>query len=193
MIEVAAGAGAFDVPVGHGPDALALRHDAAVTMTPQLADRCRRDPVELSLDYPNVIGHERTSAALAATAAFVLGAPAQAIEAGLGDFVGLPRRQLVVARKPFVLVDDMFNAHSAATVGPALRGLRSNSARFLCGVAVRGNRGVETNVQQGERLGRELVKLNVDEVHVTRSAEVLGVTDRATDDEHEAMVGALNA
>ena len=132
------------------------------------------------------------SAALAATAAFICGAELGAIEVGLGDFGGLPRRLTLVATRPFIVVDDMFNAHSAGTtVERRLRPLRQNTSRFLCGVAVRGNRGVATNAEQGEVLGRALMALNVDEVHVTRSVDVVGPADHASDAEYDAIVAGL--
>lgn len=194
VVEVAAGAGGFDVPVGRTRDALALRDGDRLTLTPALARRCAREPGTIKVTTPAITGHDVTSAALAATAAFICGAGIEAIESGLGDFGGLPRRLSVVATRPFVVVDDMFNAHSAGTtVERRLRPLRQNTARFLCGVAVRGNRGVATNAEQGNVLGRALMRLDVDEVHVTRSIDVVGPADHASDAECDAIVAGLAA
>ncbi len=194
VVEVAAGAGAFDVPVGRSRDALALRDGDRLTLTPALARRCGREPGTINVTTPAITGHDVTSAALAATAAFICGAGIEAIESGLGDFGGLPRRLSVVATRPFVVVDDMFNAHSAGTtVERRLRPLRQSTARFLCGVAVRGNRGVATNAEQGNVLGRALMRLDVDEVHVTRSVDVVGPGDHASDAEYDAIVAGLAA
>ena len=193
VVEVASGTGAFDVPVGHASDALARRHDNRLDLTPALARRCGREPATVALATPHIAGHDLTSAALAATAAYVCGAGVDAIEAGLADFRGLPRRLSVVATEPYVVVDDMFNAHSAGTtVEQRLRPLRVNTARFLCGVAVRGNRGVATNAEQGAVLGRALMRLNADEVHLTRSVDVVGPADHASDAEYEAVAAGLN-
>ncbi|MCB1026988.1 MAG: hypothetical protein KDB24_04405 [Microthrixaceae bacterium] len=194
VVEVAAGTGAVDVPVGTGEDAVARRQGPRLRFTAELAERCGGEPCTVNLATPWIEGHDLTSAALAATAAFVWGAGPEDIEAGLGDFVGLPRRLSVVATRPFVVVDDMFNAHSAATtVERRLRTLRDTTSRLLCGVAVRGNRGVDTNAEQGDLLGRALTNLDADEVHLTRSIEVVGPADRASDAEYEAILDGLRS
>lgn len=192
VIEVAAGAGAFDVPVGRAHDALARRVGEDLQFTDALADRCGQRPASVRLATPRIAGHDLNSAALAATAAYICGANSEAIEAGLASYLGLPRRLSVVATEPFVVIDDMFNAHSTATtVERRLRSLRPNASRFVCGVAVRGNRGVATNALQGELLGQALAKLNVDEVHLTRSIDVVGPADQASDAECDAIAEAL--
>ena len=124
------------------------------------------------------------------------GASVEAIEAGLADFRGLPRRLSVVATEPYVVVDDIFvgDAHGAGTMMERrLRPHRDDSSRFLCAVAARGNRGVVTNAEQGNGLGQALTKLNVDEVHLTRSIDVVGPADHVSEAEYEAIAAALNA
>ncbi|MBK6439695.1 MAG: hypothetical protein IPF88_14185 [Candidatus Microthrix sp.] len=52
VVEVAAGAGAFDVPVGRSRDALALRDGDRLTLTPALARRCGREPGTINVTTP---------------------------------------------------------------------------------------------------------------------------------------------
>ena len=194
VVQVAAGTGAIDVSVGRSAGSAVRITDDGLFFGADFARLSSGVEGVVEVSNPHVTGHVLTSAALAGTAAVLSGASFEAVEAGLNDFAGLPRRLQVVTRRPFTLVDDMCNPHSLAnTVEAALTPLRREARRFVAAIAVRGNRGAELNAQQGELLGGILVGLDVDEVHVTRSEDFMGDADRVTEAEQRALIEALDS
>lgn len=194
VVEVAAGTGAIDIPVGRSPGSVARITDDALHFGPEFARLTGRPQAIVPITNPLLRAHVLTNAALAATAALVAGANPAGVEAGLAGYAGLPRRLQVVTRHPFTLVDDMCNPLSVAnTLEDALAPLRRDARRFLAGISVRGNRGIPMNAQLGEMLGGILVRLDVDEVHVTRNEDFVGPVDWATDAEEQALLGALRS
>lgn len=144
-------------------------------------------PIELGL-----LGRSNLrNASLAAVAGLCLGAPPEAVREGLASVRPPPRRLQYERCGRFALLDDTATHPDALCVlFDVVAGLRRGRVHLVA--AIRGGRGAEFNRRYGETIGIWSRRLRFDSLVVTSSSEAVGVTDRVTDAEREAFLGALH-
>ena len=177
-----------------------LRSDAAGsafaleirTILPRL-DGGRVERGSLPLVLPVFGRHQVANAALAATAALVAGASAEAITEAVAEQAPIPRRmEIVRADAPVVLDDTVGNPRTLTAVFESIRVIPHRRLRIVFGI--RGSRGVEIN----SRLGTALAALVAERARqvpvglvVTASIETAGPRDRVGGAESEALLAPL--
>ena len=150
-------------------------------------------PAELPLALPLLGRHQLANAALAATAALLLGVSADAIAAAFESPPPLRRRMEVVwGGRPLVIDDTVGNPRSLRAVFESVQRLGRNGLRVAFGI--RGARGAAINRQLAATLAEQVARhagaapvLLV----VTASEESAGAANRVSDDERAAVLETL--
>ena len=142
-------------------------------------------PIELSLLGPQQV----TNAALAATAALLAGASADAVREAFATMEQPARRmQVVHARDPFVLDDTVGNPASMRAVFELAAAIPHDRLRVV--YAARGARGVTINRCNAEALAEALDGMRA-ELVITASEDAADERNRVSDEEWDAVLAAL--
>jgi UDP-N-acetylmuramoyl-L-alanyl-D-glutamate--2,6-diaminopimelate ligase len=130
------------------------------------------------------------NAALAATAALMLGAPPAAVREALEDFPAPPRRMQIFEVEGVQILDDTVGHPDSVSavfeVAEALAPPRMHAA-----FAIRGSRGPRINRRTAEALAIWAARLPPATLIVTPSAGAVEDRDAVTPQEREAFTGAL--
>jgi UDP-N-acetylmuramoyl-L-alanyl-D-glutamate--2,6-diaminopimelate ligase len=142
-------------------------------------------PLELrALGRPNIM-----NATLAATAALILGAPADTVRTALAA-VEPPRRRLeVVAREPTVIDDTVGHPDSITAVFELAARIPHRELRAV--FCVRGHRGPAINRRTAEALAIWARRVRVHALHVTSATEAVDERNAVTAAERQAFVDVL--
>jgi UDP-N-acetylmuramoyl-L-alanyl-D-glutamate--2,6-diaminopimelate ligase len=151
-------------------------------------------PADLPIALPLLGRHQLANAALAATAALLLGVDEEAIGRAFESPPPLRRRMEVVwPGRPLVIDDTVGNPRSLRAVFESVQRLGRGGMRIVFGI--RGGRGPGINrqlaVTLAEHVGRSAETAPVRLV-VTSSEDVAGPANRVHDDERAAVAEALD-
>jgi UDP-N-acetylmuramoyl-L-alanyl-D-glutamate--2,6-diaminopimelate ligase len=148
-------------------------------------------PGELPVALPILGRQQVANAAVAATVALVAGARPDAIAAALARAEPMRRRMQIVHRDgPLVLDDTVGNPESIDAVFDAIRNI--SRGRLRVAYAIRGSRGPTINERNAAALA-EALAVQPATLVVTASEDVADARNQVTDDEREAVLGALRA
>jgi UDP-N-acetylmuramoyl-L-alanyl-D-glutamate--2,6-diaminopimelate ligase len=165
-----------------------------VTREVRGAGSLRLAPVELPLALLLLGRHQLANAALAATAALLLGVGGEAIARAFESPPPLRRRMEVVwGGQPLVIDDTVGNPRSLRAVFESVQRLGRRGTRVVFGI--RGGRGAAINRQLAATLGEQIGRLRgAAPVHlvVTASEESVGAANRVRDDERSAVLEMLD-
>jgi UDP-N-acetylmuramoyl-L-alanyl-D-glutamate--2,6-diaminopimelate ligase len=204
---VAARAGARGVPVAlDGAEDAPVRVRAVqhhlngvsfvlhVTRELRGAGRLLLAPAELPLALPLLGRHQLANAALAATAALLLGVGTEAIAAAFETPPPLRRRMEVVwGGSPLVIDDTVGNPRSLRAVFDSVQRLGRRGTRVTFGI--RGGRGPAINRQLAATLAEQMGRLGAGapaRLVVTASEDGTGAANRVRDDERAAVLETLD-
>ncbi|MGH7631141.1 MAG: Mur ligase family protein, partial [Gemmatimonadales bacterium] len=150
---------------------------------------------EVPLDLLLLGRHQLANAAMAAVAALLLGAPADAVARAFAAPPPLRRRMEVVwGGRPLVLDDTVGNPRSLRAVFDSVRPIAGTGVRVVFGI--RGSRGAAINGRLAATLAESvggLVANTPVRLIVTACEDAAGAPNRVHDDEREAVLAALRA
>ncbi|MGH7518890.1 MAG: Mur ligase family protein [Gemmatimonadales bacterium] len=151
-------------------------------------------PGELPIALPLLGRHQLANAALAATAALLLGVSAEAIGTAFESPPPLRRRMEVVwGGRPLVIDDTVGNPRSLRAVFESVQRLSRGGLRVAFGI--RGARGPAINRQLAATLAEQVTRLaRATSVHlvVTASEDAAGAANRVRADERTAVLETLD-
>jgi UDP-N-acetylmuramoyl-L-alanyl-D-glutamate--2,6-diaminopimelate ligase len=167
-----------------------------LTITRELhgADGVAVVPGELPIALPLLGRHQLANAALAATAALLLGVSADAIGAAFESPPPLRRRMEVVwGGRPLVIDDTVGNPRSLRAVFESVQRLSGGGLRVAFGI--RGGRGLAINRQLAATLAEQVTRLTRAasvQLVVTSSEDSAGAANRVRQDERAAVLETLD-
>ncbi|HET8622861.1 MAG TPA: Mur ligase family protein [Gemmatimonadales bacterium] len=151
-------------------------------------------PTALPIALPLLGRHQLANAALAATAALLLGVEPDAICAAFESPPPLRRRMEVVwPGRPLVIDDTVGNPRSLRAVFDSVQRLGRHGLRVAFGI--RGGRGVTINRQLAATLAEQMARLSRAapvRLVVTASADAASGANRVSDDERAVVVEVLD-
>lgn len=144
----------------------------------------------MSVHLP-LLGPHAALAAVGATAvALGMGVAPDSLRRGLEALRPLRRRTEVLVREPFVVIDD--TAAHPASLERLLGTLAACDARgIVLLMGIRGSRGVEINLRNGQVVAAWSHRLPIEAIVVTDAEEAVGPKDRVLPEERRAVLSAL--
>lgn len=148
------------------------------------------EPFEFPL-HLNLYGTHNVYNALAAvTCCLLLDIPIQSIAKVISNTKAVPRRMELVYQKDFLIIDDFsHNPASYEAVLKSIQGLAYKNLYILN--AIRGNRGIEINVENAESLRQWTQILSIKGLVITASTDFVGPDDRVSLKERDAFLEVL--
>jgi UDP-N-acetylmuramoyl-L-alanyl-D-glutamate--2,6-diaminopimelate ligase len=162
-----------------------------LVVSPALAAAAERDgPLELRLGLQLLGSSNVTNAALAATAALLLGADEETIRGAL-ERIPPPRRRVeLIHRGRFQILDDTVgHPESISALFGVVDALRPRKLHIAC--AVRGMRGPEINRQLAAALSVLVATIRLSTLVITRSEDTADERNVVSDDEFDAFRSEL--
>lgn len=189
------------IPCGRGAGALVrvetprVRADGTrlqleITRPLPLLDGGNLDPVTVELQLRLLGRGNIANAALAATAALVLGAPPETLAGALADFPPPRRRMEVIHEGRFTVLDDTVGHPESVTAVFELAE-RLAPGRVHVAWAVRGRRGARINRENAESLAVWAARIPPATLVVTRSADATDDLNEVEEEEYAAFTDVL--
>ena len=145
-------------------------------------------------EYPiqlNLYGtHNIYNALAAVTCSLLLDVPIQNIARVLKKSKAIPRRMELIYEKEFSIIDDF--SHNPASYEAVLNSVQGLPYKNIYIVnAIRGNRGVQINIENAEVLKQWSQILRVKKLIITSSSDLVGIEDKVTAQERDAFLNVL--
>ncbi|ACB85177.1 Mur ligase family protein [Natranaerobius thermophilus] len=136
--------------------------------------------------------HNVYNATSAAISTLLLDEPITRIQSELAKFSGVERRFQLIFDKKFKIIDDHFaNPGNIEVTMETLGKMDFNNLKIL--YAIRGGRGKTVNEENTKALIKWLKKLNLQEVYVTSSDEIVGIENKVTMTERDTTLSLLKS
>ncbi|MBI9013019.1 MAG: UDP-N-acetylmuramyl-tripeptide synthetase [Clostridiales bacterium] len=137
-------------------------------------------PFKIELSIPGY--HCVYNSLVAITTSMVLGIPAEIIQKGIKDFMGIERRFEFIFEDNYKIIDDHFA--NAGNINVTLETLDFMTYKdFHLVYAIRGSRGVTVNKENAETIVKWSKKLGLTEIIATKSIGHVIWKDEVTEDE----------
>ncbi|HOO11528.1 MAG TPA: UDP-N-acetylmuramoyl-L-alanyl-D-glutamate--2,6-diaminopimelate ligase [Bacillota bacterium] len=148
------------------------------------------EPQEIPINLTVPGKHNIYNSLAAATVGLLYGIEPKVVQAALKNFKGVWRRMQVIYREDFTVIDDF--SHNPGSYEAALETVQTMDYNNLYIVnAIRGGRGDEINRINASVISNWANLLDVKEVLVTSSEDVVEESDRVTDGERMAFMSEL--
>lgn len=146
------------------------------------------DPFEIQLSVPGY--YSIYNALTAIITGLVNDIPLGTVKSGIENFKGVERRFEILYEKDFMVIDDLLlNEDNIEASMNTLKNLNYSNIHFVH--AVRGNRGVEVNRENAEKMAEWLPLMDISKVTLTASRSHVGELDQVSEAEIEAFASVM--